>query len=62
MLVGLRKQLISNFVFPTWACAAGLIIIKIIIIIIIPRFRVCFAPRTLSGVRSLAQYATGLIN
>ena len=23
VLVGLRKQLINNFVFPTWACAAG---------------------------------------
>ena len=22
-LVGLRKQFINNFVFPTWACAAG---------------------------------------
>ena len=23
VLVGLRKQFINNFVFPTWACAAG---------------------------------------
>ena len=23
MLVGLCKQFIKNFVFPTWACAAG---------------------------------------
>ena len=23
VLVGLRKKLINNFVFPTWACAAG---------------------------------------
>ena len=22
-LVGLRKEFINNFVFPTWACAAG---------------------------------------
>ena len=24
VLVGLRKQFINNFVFHTWACAAGL--------------------------------------
>ena len=24
VLVGLRKQFMNNFVFPTWACAAGL--------------------------------------
>ena len=23
VLVGLRKQLLNNFIFPTWACAAG---------------------------------------
>ena len=23
VLMGLRKQLINNFVFSTWACAAG---------------------------------------
>ena len=23
MLAGLRKQFINNFVYPTWACAAG---------------------------------------
>ena len=32
VLVGLRKQFIDNFVFPTWACAADF---KIIIMIII---------------------------
>ena len=24
VLVGLRKQFINNFVFPTWVCSAGL--------------------------------------
>ena len=23
VLMGLRKQFMNNFVFPTWACAAG---------------------------------------
>ena len=30
VLVGLRKQFVNNFVFTTWACAAGFIIIIII--------------------------------
>ena len=35
VFVGLRKQFINNFVFPTWACAAGFNNNKLIIIIII---------------------------
>ena len=35
LCMGLRKQFPNNFVFRTWACAAGLVIILIIIILII---------------------------
>ena len=35
VLVGLRKQFVNNFVFPTWACAAGFNNIILILIMLI---------------------------
>ena len=42
VLVGLRKQFINNFVFPTWACATDFNNNLIIQHYQIPVYRICF--------------------